>query len=148
MKLMVIVCILIMAAILDGCSAGGINGPDNGYTPLRSVTLLILSHPGEIVNSTQSYYIAVCKGDSDNVPSRNLIDQVEIDPGDGTGWHDITAFYFARTFGTVPQDTGAYWPYTFTAPGTYNVFARARYYDGEVVTSSVMPTTVPVPAGA
>jgi hypothetical protein len=146
-KWIIMVCVLCMTLALDSCSGGKSFGPDNGYTPLRYVSLNILSPPGEIINSTQSYYVVVCEGESDNVPSSSLVNLVEIDPGDGTGWHDITAFYFAHMIDTVPQDTGAYWPYTFPAPGTYNVFARARYYEGEVVTSNVMPTTVPAPAG-
>jgi hypothetical protein len=96
---------------------------------------------------SQSYFLSIQPGMTDYVPTSSLVSLVEINPGDGSGWHDITAFYFAHTLGTVYQDANAYWPYTFPAPGTYNVFARARYYDGEVVTSNVMPTTVPVPAG-
>jgi hypothetical protein len=132
--------------VLGACSNKSSLWGDIDPNPARGVSIDILWPPGEIPAMSQSYFVIVGAGNTDNVPTNSLVNLVEIDPGDGSGWHDITAYYFAHMTGPGNWIDNGAWPYTFASPGKYFVYARARYYDGEVVTSEVMVTTIPAPA--
>jgi hypothetical protein len=128
--------------IYSSCSAGSWTEYDLGFDQSRDVSIDVRWPPGEIPGASQGYFLQISGGDADYVYGHDLISLVEIDPGDGTGWHDITDYYFEHmTVAPITMATSS-WMYTFAAPGKYYVYARATYYDGEVVTSTVMPTTI------
>ena len=130
-----------------GCSnANGFDTVDP-VAGSRGVSIDILWPPGHIPDMSQSYFIVISPGLSDYVSTSDLVTSVEIDPGDGSGWHDITSYFFEHMTGHGNWVGNGAWPITYTAPGTYHVFARARFYDGELVTSDRLTTIIPASAG-
>jgi hypothetical protein len=64
------------------------------------------------------------------------VDKFEINYGDGTGWIDVTADAGSWDYLTESDPDGMT-HYVYEQAGTYEVLARATFWDGEVVYSNV-----------
>ena len=90
-----------------------------------------LMFPEYLVDERTHFSVSVSIGDGDShVRYRDLATKVELDPGDGSGWLDITAGYLG-TMGTDEPDGS----HVYSEPGEYTVQAHVTYWDGEVVVS-------------
>jgi len=124
-------CILILLIMLQGC--GKSSGEFDPLVLTRGILFgsvltgdnsneKTLSLPVEI-----SFSIVVERGQADG-GRENLVTKVELNPGDKSGWLDVTAEYLSQPINNLI-------PHTYTENGVYNPQARATFWDGEVVYS-------------
>ncbi|MEP0813901.1 MAG: hypothetical protein HRF49_04455 [bacterium] len=73
------------------------------------------------------YRIDVIRYLEDPPSPREFINLMEVDFGDGTGWHDVTDEWHESLKGLFDPKMR----HTFEQPGEYVVVIRATFYDGE-----------------
>ncbi len=133
--------IILALVVLGSCNGtGGVPGPTVHYS--RDVFVTRFYDP-----SSESSLIIGIWLDVDPVrPGDDREDwllKVELLGGDGRDWVDVTQYYKDFVARAPHWDFDSSYKYTFTAPGTYILSARATYWDGEVVYSNGSVVTVP-----
>ena len=136
--------------VLTGCSEN--NSPVGPIFLSRSVNLAYaaigaitgqneLNAPAEI-----GFSILVSFGNSD-LSRNNAVTRLELDPGDSSGWRDITSEYYEylNKQRSARKQVSFLDTYIYAEPGVYELQARACYWDGEVV-NSIKHTITVLPA--
>lgn len=142
MRVITLICAMVITMIIAGCAepvdeSGFVDTVEPHY---RGMTLMWYAGEPQDGAPVMQFRVFVHRGDADyGRLDGELVAEVEINPGDGTGWHDAAdvfeheILYKDALLGT-PLDPGTHaWLYAYSAPGTYPLEARATFWDGEVI---------------
>jgi hypothetical protein len=149
--IMKILCTAFIAsiAIWSGSCAGngGIKEVPGFNTLWRGISVTQIWPEANPDLLAMKFIVSVSRNNVDIWP--DCVAKVEINPGDGTGWIDITDFWRDQlTGGHFFLDADRY-EYTYTAPGRYSFDGRVTYTDGGVFTTGYYPDqVVVVPRGS
>jgi len=149
MRLLLYPCLLVFVMVLSAC--GG--GTAAVYIP-QERSLFVGAGPveeGMISEITGELPLAITTqllmygGETDD-GDEHKPQAVEWDPGDGTGYIDVSAeYYTAIVDHPNSADAQVQDDYTYTTTGEYQITARVTWWDGEVTTQTGPTVTVTEP---
>jgi hypothetical protein len=112
------------------------------YRDVMVYSALPIDQPG----SQTIYYAVIVSYAADDV-APDCIAKVEFDPGDGSGWIDVTETWREKWSRNLPHLETAGNPYTYLTPGHYSYKGRVLFQDGQIYTFDLAPSYATVPRG-
>lgn len=131
--------VLMVAVLFAGCGRG--NPGEVPVLPQRGIQLDAGQMDSQTVNGATGtaplavhYLPTVIRGEGDTA-DYSTVSAVEIDPGDGSGWLDVTAewrSYMALIAAGTERTSDDLLKYTYRMQGEFAMLARVRFTDGDV----------------